>query len=206
MEIGNNPYSYYVDFHSRANAQHRTVSNQQGHEHDSRGLEKNESSEESKNNPQQQDTKSTQLTADERAQVNKLQAIDSKVRAHEAAHQSGAAASGGASFTYTRGPDGVMYAVGGEVPVRISTGGTPQASIANLQGVIATALAPADPSPQDIAVASKARVLMMKAQQEFAQEIQEKISQSNEYEQRAIGAYEKNSEEESKEMSENIIA
>ncbi|XPV52566.1 MAG: putative metalloprotease CJM1_0395 family protein [Halarcobacter ebronensis] len=63
--------------------------------------------------------------------------------------------------------------MGGEVPVRIQTGSTPQETISNLQGVIATALAPADPSPQDISIASKARVMMMKAQQEFAQEIQE---------------------------------
>lgn len=191
MEIGNNLYNYSVDYFSKLNAQQQA--NHQGHEHDTRGLEKNESSEETKSNPQQKDENSTALTSQERTELTKLQSVDTKVRAHEAAHQSGAAASGGASFTYAKGPDGVMYAVGGEVPVRIQSGSTPQETISNAQGVIATALAPADPSPQDISIASKARVMMMKAQQEFAQEIQEKISNSNEYSQKAIKEYEENS-------------
>lgn len=204
MEIGNNLYNYSVDYFSKLNAQKQA--NHQGHEHDTRGLEKSESSEQTKNNPQQKDEDSTQLTAQEKAHLSELQSIDSKVRAHEAAHQSGTAASGGASFTYTKGPNGVMYAVGGEVPVRIQSGSTPQETISNAQAVISTALAPADPSPQDISIASKARVMMMKAQQEFAQEIQEKISNSNEYSQKAIKEYEENSTSENKDRSNNIIA
>lgn len=77
------------------------------------------------------------------------------------------------------------------MPVRIETGSTPQESIMNLQGVIATALAPADPSPQDISIASKARVMLMKAQQELSQEIQEKMRNSNGYSQNAKNEYEK---------------
>jgi hypothetical protein len=138
--------------------------------------------------------------------LSKLKAVDTKVRAHEAAHQSGPAASGGASFTYEKGPDGLMYAVGGEVPVRIETGSTPQETISNLQGVIATALAPADPSPQDLSIASKARVMMMKAQQEFAKEIQDKISNSEGYSQNAKNQYEQNSSSQSKDNVSNIFA
>lgn len=204
MEIGYNTYIYNnVDYFSKTNAQEQA--NNKGHEHDTRGLEKNESSNEAKNNSQEKDEKSTELTPQEKAKVTELKAIDTKVRAHEAAHQSGPAASGGASFTYAKGPDGIMYATGGEVPVLIQTGSTPQETISNMQGVIATALAPADPSPQDISIASKARVLMMKAQQEFAKEIQEKISNSNEYSQKAKSAYEENSNIESKKDDTNNL-
>lgn len=208
MQIGNNPYSYSVDFFSRVNTQQQA--NHQGHEHDVRGLEKNESSNETKNNPetkQEASTQnSTQLTTQEKSELAKLQATDAKVRAHEAAHQSGPAASGGASFSYQKGPDGVMYATGGEVPVRINSGSTPQETISNMQGVIATALAPADPSPQDLSIASKARVLMMKAQQEFALEIQEKISNSEHYSQNAKKQYEANSTINPKDEEKSITA
>ena len=114
--------------------------------------------------------------------------------------------SGGASFTYQKGPDGIMYAIGGEVPVRIQTGSTPQESLTNLQGVVATALAPADPSPQDISIASKARVMMMKAQQELAQEIQEKINGTDSYTQNAKNEYEKNSNTASEDTNSAISA
>lgn len=216
MEIGFSPFNYPYDFSydttARANAQQQATASNQGVEQGTRGLEKNESSNETNNrqNQEQQNNggskNSTELTSDERAQLAELKAVDTKVRAHEAAHQSGAAAAGGASFTYQKGPDGIMYAVGGEVPVRIQTGSTPQESISNLQGVIATALAPADPSPQDISIASKARVMMMKAQQELALEIQEKINNSEGYAQNAKSEYEKNSNTESEEPSTPITA
>ena len=133
----------------------------------------------------------TKLTSDEEAEVFKLKAIDSKIKAHEMAHKSGPAASGGASFSYTKGPDGLMYAIAGEVPVEIKTGDTPQETISNMHDVIATALAPSDPSPQDLSIASKARVIMMKAQQEFTKEIHEQITNSNEYTKNAKSEYEK---------------
>ncbi len=209
MEIGSNFYNYNIDYTARANAQQQATSKQQGVEQGTRGLEKNESSNETKNKQEQENSTtkdSTQLSNEEKAQLAELKAADSRVKAHEAAHQSGPAASGGASFTYKKGPDGVMYAVGGEVPVRIETGSTPQESIMNLQGVIATALAPADPSPQDISIASKARVMLMKAQQELSQEIQEKMRNSNGYSQNAKNEYEKNSTTDSQEKNSAITA
>jgi len=208
MEIGNNTstFGYNVDYFSRANAQQQIVSEKNGTQEDTRGLEKNDASKRSEENKEQSNKDNTQLTQEEKVELTKLKAADTKVRAHEAAHQSGPAASGGASFTYQKGPDGVMYAVAGEVPVRIQTGSTPQESISNLQGVIATALAPADPSPQDLSVASKARVMLMKAQQEFAQEIQEKMSESNKYSQNAKNQYEQNNNTESNNKLTDITA
>ena len=121
-------------------------------------------------------SKSTdELTVEEQQMLYELQARDSEVRAHEAAHQSAGAATGGASYTYQQGPDGKMYAIGGEVSISYQTGSTPQETIANAQAVIAAALAPADPSGQDLAVASSAMLMMQKAQQELTRQTQEEL-------------------------------
>ena len=116
------------------------------------------------------------LSESEKQMVLKLQSRDTEVRAHESAHQSGGASTGAASFTYQQGPDGKMYAIGGEVPISFQSGSTPEETIANAQAVIASALAPADPSGQDMAVASSAMVMMVKAQQQKAKETQDEIT------------------------------
>lgn len=116
----------------------------------------------------------TKLNDDEKAVVNKLQARDAEVRTHESAHQAaGAGMTGAASFSYQQGPDGKMYAIGGEVGISFQTGSTPQETIKNAQQVIAAAMAPANPSPQDYSVASSARMMMLKAQQQEAKKMQD---------------------------------
>ena len=126
-------------------------------------------------NTEEKTDQDTQLSQDEKLLVSDLQSRDSEVRAHESAHQSGGAATGAASFTYQQGPDGKMYAIGGEVSISFEEGSIPQETIANAQAVIASALAPADPSSQDMAVASSATIMMMKAQQQLSRETQEEI-------------------------------
>ena len=140
---------------------------------DSEKLQDNINKEETKKTEKSKPTQ--KLSQEEEQLVQDLQSRDTEVRAHEAAHQSGGAATGGASFTYQQGPDGKMYAVGGEVSISISSGSTPEETIANARAVIASAMAPANPSGQDLAVASSARVMMMKAQQQKAKEMQEEI-------------------------------
>ncbi|WP_456450370.1 putative metalloprotease CJM1_0395 family protein [Hydrogenimonas sp.] len=110
--------------------------------------------------------------AAERQEIAQLQARDTQVRAHEAAHlaAAGGIAAGGASFTYQRGPDGKMYAVGGEVPISVQGGDDPKETIAKMRQVAAAAMAPADPSPQDYAVAANARSEEMRAMQELRKE------------------------------------
>jgi len=120
-------------------------------------------------------TLNDELSPDEKRLVTKLEARDAEVKAHEAAHQSGGASTGAATYSYQQGPDGKMYAIGGEVSISFQTGSTPQETIANAQAVIASALAPADPSAQDMAIASSAMVMMMKAQQQLAHESQEQM-------------------------------
>jgi hypothetical protein len=113
----------------------------------------------------------TALTPEQQRHLQELRSRDARVRAHEAAHQAGGGAlAGGASFTYELGPDAQSYAVAGEVPIRLQQGGTPDETIANARQVRRAALAPVDPSAQDLAVAAQATsmeqaALAMKARQ-----------------------------------------
>ncbi|OGU07898.1 MAG: hypothetical protein A2X82_15985 [Geobacteraceae bacterium GWC2_55_20] len=103
------------------------------------------------------------------AEIARLKSIEAKVKAHEAAHKSaGGTMTGPVSYTYTRGPDGRSYVTGGEVPIEVSPGKTPQETISRMQQVIRAALAPADPSPQDRAVAAQASTQQQQARQEAA--------------------------------------
>lgn len=111
-----------------------------------------------------------QLSPQDQATVDKLKASDLKVRQHEQAHLAvaGSLATSGASYTYQRGPDGVNYAVGGEVNIDTSPGSTPQETISKARQVQAAALAPADPSGQDRSVAASAAQMELKAQAEIS--------------------------------------
>jgi hypothetical protein len=112
-----------------------------------------------------------------REQVMKLQARDTDVRAHEAAHLAAGAGvvTGGANFSYTRGPDGKMYATGGEVPIDSGKEDTPEATIAKARKIVAAALAPANPSPQDFKVAATAMMMESRAMIELAKEKQDAL-------------------------------
>ena len=138
-------------------------------------FEKLQAKEEEEKAKESEKSSLNKLSTEEKQVVSELQARDSEVRAHEAAHQSGGASTGAASYTYQKGPDGKMYAIGGEVPISMKSGSTPQETIANAQAVIASALAPADPSGQDQAVAASAMMMITKAQQQLAQENQKKL-------------------------------
>ncbi len=119
--------------------------------------------------------KPNELSEDEERLVLDLQARDSEVRAHESAHQAaGGGMTGAATFSYQQGPDGKMYAISGEVSISMKSGSTPEETIANARQIAAAAMAPGNPSPQDHAVATSARVMEMKAEQQLAREEQEK--------------------------------
>ncbi|SNC66687.1 SprA-related family protein [Marinobacter sp. es.048] len=112
------------------------------------------------------------LSEQELKQLTELKARDREVRAHEAAHQAvGGQYAGAMSFTYQRGPDGAQYAVGGEVSIDLSpVQGDPQGTIEKMRIVRAAAMAPAEPSGQDRAVAAQAMQIMLQAQSELAAE------------------------------------
>ncbi len=99
------------------------------------------------------------LTPEQREQVEKLEERDREVRAHEQAHASraGGYAQGGPRYEYQNGPDGKQYAVGGHVDIDTSpVPGDPQATLQKARVIQAAALAPAEPSGADRAVAASA--------------------------------------------------
>ena len=119
------------------------------------------------------------LTSAEQAQVSKLEARDSAVRQHEAAHiaAGGSVIKSGASFTYQKGPDNKLYAIGGEVAIDTGKEATPEETIAKMQTVRAAALAPSDPSSTDYQVASSATMMEMRARMELTKELSEQTSE-----------------------------
>jgi hypothetical protein len=102
--------------------------------------------------------------------VSELKARDRVVRAHEMAHMAAGAGivTRGASFSYQTGPDGQRYAVGGEVGINTSPGRTPEETLTKADRIRAAALAPADPSSQDLRVAAEATQMAAEARQELA--------------------------------------
>jgi len=113
---------------------------------------------------------STQHSQQDLQQIQKLKARDREVRAHEAAHVAAGAGivRGGTSFTYQRGPDGVQYAIGGEVQIDTSkVTGDPQATVRKAERIRAAALAPAQPSSADRAIAARAAQMAIEARAEI---------------------------------------
>lgn len=90
-------------------------------------------------------------------EVAKLQQREKEVIAHEQAHKAvGGRYAGAASYSYTQGPDGKNYISGGEVSIDTSEENKPEKTIPKMQQVRAAALAPVQPSPQDMTVAGSA--------------------------------------------------
>lgn len=123
--------------------------------------------------------KAGELTPEELEQLRQLKARDNEVKAHEQAHLAalGAHKSGGPQFTYEVGPDGKRYAVGGEVPVDVAPEDDPEATIQKAQTIQRAALAPAEPSGADRAVAARATQLEAEARAEILREQQQSIGE-----------------------------
>lgn len=121
------------------------------------------------------------LSDEEEAQVEELSQRDREVRAHEQAHQAvGGQYAGGASYEYEQGPDGQRYAVGGEVSIDVSAESDPEATIAKMRQVRAAALAPAEPSSQDLSVAASAQQAEMQARVELRERQAEETAAATE--------------------------
>jgi hypothetical protein len=113
----------------------------------------------------------------EAEEIRVLQLRDREVRAHEAAHAAaGGAYAGSPRYTFERGPDGRTYATGGEVSIDISPiPGDPQATLQKAQQVRAAALAPAQPSGQDMKVAQKAQAMAADARIDISRQMVEDL-------------------------------
>lgn len=102
--------------------------------------------------------------------ISELKARDQEVRAHEQAHSSvGGQYAGAPTYDYDTGPDNRQYAVAGEVRIDITpVPNDPRGTIQKMRQVRAAALAPADPSPQDLKVAAEANRMIVEAQGKIA--------------------------------------
>lgn len=111
--------------------------------------------------------------------IAELQARDREVRIHEQAHVAagGQYVTSGPSYSYQSGPDGKRYAVGGNVGIDVSPiADDPKATINKARQVIQAAMAPAEPSSQDYAVAQSARAMLQQAEQELSSQQQQEMS------------------------------
>ncbi|QHE53957.1 putative metalloprotease CJM1_0395 family protein [Pontibacillus sp. HMF3514] len=109
-----------------------------------------------------------QLSPEQKRQISELKAVEQKVKAHEQAHRSvGGKFAGGISYDFQKGPDGQEYIIGGEVPVQMPKSEDPEETIQAMEQVRRAALSPANPSSQDMQVASKASQAILEAQSEM---------------------------------------
>lgn len=113
-----------------------------------------------------------ELTEEEEKQVQELKARDQEVRAHENAHKTaGGGYVGSISYDTQTYPDGREYAIGGEAQIDASAvPGNPEATIRKMDIIVRAALAPAEPSSQDYAVARSAQQTRLVAQRELSEE------------------------------------
>lgn len=125
----------------------------------------------SRQSPADGQAEASDVTPEQKAQIDKLKETDRKVQTHEQAHMAagGGLVTGGATYTYKTGPDGKQYAVAGEVHIDTSEERDPSATLRKAERIKAAALAPADPSGQDRSVAASADAMATKARQELAQ-------------------------------------
>lgn len=113
---------------------------------------------------------SPQQQAQQQQQIAALASRDREVRSHEQAHTAvGGSYAGAPTYSFKRGPDGQAYAVGGEVSIDVSPiPNDPAATLRKMEVVQQAALAPAEPSAQDLRVAAQAQVLAAQARSELA--------------------------------------
>lgn len=105
----------------------------------------------------------------EQLEIAKLSKRDQEVRAHEQAHAAvGGRYAGPPTYSFTRGPDGKRYAVGGEVSIESGPiPNDPEATLRKMEIVLRAALAPAEPSAQDLRIAAQAQAHMAQARSEL---------------------------------------
>jgi hypothetical protein len=144
----------------------KTLSKSKKKEHQQELDEKKTQEALKRDNPQE-------LSPDDERLLKELTARDSEVKTHEAAHQAlGGGLAGAASYTYQQGPDGKMYAIGGQVSISTPSTSNPEEAIRNAHAVAASAMAAGSPSSQDFNVASSASIMEMKAKQKESNDMQ----------------------------------
>jgi len=123
-----------------------------------------------------------ELSPEQNQTVEKLKKRDQEVKAHEKAHAAAGAGivQGGATYQYQRGPDGKMYAVGGEVKIDTAPERDPEDTIRKMQQVRKAALSPTQPSAQDRSVAAQASQIEAEARAELTKKNTEETKNKEE--------------------------
>ncbi|GAB6183639.1 putative metalloprotease CJM1_0395 family protein [Thermodesulfovibrio hydrogeniphilus] len=115
--------------------------------------------------------------------VQQLRNIERKVVAHEMAHKAVAGKyAGPVNYGYTKGPDGKLYITSGEVSLALSEEATPEETVEKMEIIKRAAMAPADPSPQDIRVAQTAAIKEMRARMEMQMQEDKKYQSASTFE------------------------
>jgi hypothetical protein len=155
-----------------------------------------------KENAENQQQQQQQQQQAEQQQITELKQRDAEVRAHEQAHASlGGQYARSPQYKYEKGPDGRRYAVGGEVSIDISEASTPEETIRKAQQVKAAALAPAEPSAQDLRVAVEATQITLEARSEISRE---KAAEAQKAYNQAIPDAQRSDDEEQKSAIEEV--
>lgn len=138
------------------------------------------------NESAQDERRAEQQRQEDAAIIRQLKARDREVRLHEAAHAAvGGRYAGAPTVQYERGPDGVNYAVSGEVSISVSKAATPEETLDKARQIRAAATAPAEPSAQDRRVAAEASRLELEARADLqAQEVEQREQRAERAEQR----------------------
>lgn len=118
---------------------------------------------------------------EEQEEVREMEQRDREVRVHEQQHAAvGGQYAGSPSYSYERGPNGKSYVTDGEVSIDVSpVPNDPEATIQKMDQVRRAALAPAEPSSADRAVAAEATQRASKARAEVASGDTEKADVTN---------------------------
>ena len=133
------------------------------------GQEKDNAQDESAGKQGAKDRQQEQQEKQEAAEIEQLKARDQEVRVHEQAHAAtGGQYAGAPRYEYTTGPDNKRYVTDGEVSIDVSEEKTPEETLQKMEQVRAAALAPAEPSSQDLKVAAEASQKATEARSEIA--------------------------------------
>ena len=133
------------------------------------GQQKDNAQDESAGKQGAQDRQQEQQEKQDAAEIEQLKARDQEVRVHEQAHAStGGQYAGAPQYEYTTGPDNKRYVTDGEVSIDVSEEKTPEETLKKMEQVRAAALAPAEPSSQDLKVAAEASQKATEARSEIA--------------------------------------
>ncbi len=166
----------FAEIQKKIAEQHSTISDEDSGSSEQREQSKDADSQDKESTISDDSSTKDKQRAEELAQqqkISELRARDREVKAHEQAHMSaGGVATGSPSYSFEVGPDGKKYAVEGEVSVDLGTvKGNPRATITKMQKVYNAALAPANPSIQDMRVANSAARIIAQAQSQLLEQI-----------------------------------